>query len=241
MRGTETDWGVIDHPRVQHAVKNAARSIADMNAGIVEFKDLYQEGLLLVASTPKIAGHANAGEYQLVYNEVRERLFKAFIRPMERSGELTARKYRNVSIEGSVTDPTPIPQMFDEGTGDYTEEAIMLLLPAVWDESYAYGLPDRADDPDEDMPKAVANKARSNNHWAYIADIKMGWEKTPLTLKERRALLMYYGLGYTQDDIARYEGIARPTATIRIHNGVTKITARLNGAGLIEEDEGTSV
>ena len=238
MRGTRnksiTHWKVVEDPRVQQVVRNAARSLADMNSGIVEIDDLYQEGLLIVAGIPKVAKHAIVGDYGLLYGEVRERLFKAHIRPLDRSGELEARKYRSIPIEDSEDEQTP-PLMFDEGSGDYTVDAVKLLLPAVWDESYAYGLPDRDDAPDKDMPKASGNKARSNSHWAYIADIKTGWEKTPLTLQERRALLMAYGLGWTQADVARHEGVVKSVANDRIQSAIKKITARLNGAR-IEED-----
>lgn len=238
MRGNTKNgmahWKVVEDPRVQRVVRNAARSLADMNAGIVEVDDLYQEGLLIVAGVPKVAEHAVMGEFGLVYSQVRERLFKAFIRPLDRSGELDARKYRSIPVEDAEDEATPL-LMFDEGSGDYTADAVRLLLPAVWDESYAYGLPDRDDAPDKDMPKASGNKARSNAHWAYIADIKTGWASTPLTRLERRALLMSYGLGWTHKQIAAHEVADRSTISKRIESAVHKIVARLNGAR-IEED-----
>ena len=238
MRGNNRPhWKISENVQVQTTVRNAARSIAEMNSGIVEADDMYQEGLLLVAGIPKIAEHAIVGDLGLVYKEVRERLFKAFIRPLDRSGELDARKYRSIPV-GESEDEESIPKggfTFDDGSGDYTEDAVKMLLPAVWDEDYAYGLPDREDAPDKDMPKVAGNKARSNSHWAYIADIKTGWGKTPLTLLERRALFMAYCLGDTHTDIARYEGVDRSTVSKRIDSAVKKITARLNGA-LIEEE-----
>jgi hypothetical protein len=228
-------WKLIDDADVQNVVQKVAKSIAGMNQGILEEDDLYQEGLMLVATVPHIGEQAIIGEYGLLYTRVRTELMQRFVEKMDRSGELNARKYRNIPVEDA--DNEPIPSLaFDDGTGDYTEEAIKVLLPAVWDESYAYGLPDRDDAPDRDMPKSASNKARANNHWAYIADVKTGWEKTPLTRLERRALLMAYGLGYTHADIARVEGIDRSAISRRIDNAIRKIVARLNGARIEEEN-----
>lgn len=243
MRGTnvvtrgkiEPHWRVLDDKRVQTVVRRAADSIANMNAGIVDPEDLYQEGLLIVATYSKVSEHAIVGDFGMLYNEVRERLFKQFIRPLDRTGELDARKYRSIPVEDADNEPISALS-FDDGTGDYTEEAIKVLLPAVWDESYAYGLPDREDAPEQDMPKSASNKARANNHWAYIADVKTGWGKTPLTRLERRALLMSYGLGYTHAEIAGIEGVPRQNISRRIDTGIKKITACLNGARIEEEN-----
>lgn len=113
--------------------------------------------------------------------------------------------------------------------GGYNAEQIRTLLPAVWDESYCYGLPTRDDAPEEGMPRAASNKARGNTHWAYIADIKSGWDNANLTTLERRALLMGFGLGWTHEHIASHEGIGRRTISDRIETGIKKIMASLNG------------
>lgn len=235
MRGNAAHWKVVEDERVQRVARNAANSIERMNVGIVEAEDLYQEGLILIAGTPKIAEHAIVGDLGMVYNEVRERLFKKFIRPLDRTGELDARKYKTITHDDMDDEPAPYVQ-FDDGTGDYTEDAIRVLMPAIWDESYAYSLPDRDDQPDADMPKATGNKAHKNNHWAYIADIKTGWKDTPLSLEERRALLMSFGLGWRQSEIARHESVVQSVVSGRINRGIKKITARLNGAHIVQED-----
>lgn len=228
-------WNLLDDPTVRRVVRNAANSVADMNQGIVDAEDMFQEGLILVATVPGIAEKAIVGDFGLVYGDVRESLYRRHIRTLDRRGELDARKYRTVSTEDHETEPEQTV-MFDAGTGDYTEDAVKLLLPAVWDDSYAYGLPDRENAPERDMPKAAANKARANNHWAYIADIKTGWETTPLTRLERRALLLVYGVGYTHEQAAQFEGVDQSTVTRRINTAIRKIVARLNGAGIEEEN-----
>lgn len=233
MRGT-VNWAVIDDPQVQSVALKVARSIAGSNQGILEEDDLYQEGMTRIAATAHLNRTASDGDYGLLYTRLRTDLLQATVEKMDRSGELHARKYKTVTTEVAEEVPQTIV-MFDEGSGDYTEEAIRLLLPAVWDEAYAYGLPERDNAPEKDMPKAAANKARGNSHWAYIADIKTGWKKTPLTLDERRALVLYFGIGWTQRDIAFNQNVSLSTVNMRLNSGVTKITALLNGASLTEE------
>lgn len=236
MRGNASHWKVLDDPKVQRVARNVARHTAENNKGFLDADDLYQESLLLIAGKPDLSEHAIVGDYGLLYNALRMDLLDKFVRPLLRSGEMEQRKYKTVSTEEADEYAAPVV-MFNDGTGEYTDEAVKLLLPAVWDEAYAYGLPDREDSPERDMPKAAANKARSNNHWAYIADIKTGWDKTPLTLSERRATLLYYGIGWTQTDIAKYEGVSQKQVSVRLNSAVSKITARLNGASLNSEEE----
>ena len=85
-------------------------------------------------------------------------------------------------------------------------------------------------------PAAAANKARGNSHWAYIGDIKTGWIKTPLTLDERRALLLRFGLGWDQTDIAFNQGVSQQAMSKPLDAAVKKITARLNGARIEVEE-----
>jgi len=234
VRGNASHWKLLDDPNVVSVAKRVARSIADDNKGILDAEDIEQEVLILIAGTSSLADRAIAGEYGTLYHEVRCDVIDKFVRPLMRSGEMEQRKYRNIPVE-EADDYAKPHVAFDGGSGDYTDEAVKLLLPAVWDESYAYGLPDREDSPEKDMPKSAANKAHGNSHWAYIADIKTGWKKTPLTRLERRALLMSFGLGWTHADIGAHEGVTRQAITTRIDTAVKKITARLNGARIEEE------
>ena len=84
---------------------------------------------------------------------VRTELCQKFVEKMDRSGELQARKYKNVTFDEASEEESAPYTVFDDGSGDYTDEAVKLLLPAVWDESYAYGLPQREDAPEEGMPR----------------------------------------------------------------------------------------
>lgn len=119
--------------------------------------------------------------------------------------------------------------IIETASNDYSRESVESLLPAVWDDAYVYGLPQKDTAPDPDMPKGASNKAHANNLAAYIADIKFGWAKTPLTLRERRAVLLAYGFGWTQKEIAFNQGVDQGTISRRIDGAVGKIVARLNG------------
>jgi len=231
-RGLAPHWKVLDDPSVQRVAKRVARSIADDNRGILEVEDIEQECLMLIAGTPSLATRAATQEYGSLHHELRCDVLDKFVRPLMRSGEMEQRKYRTVTTEDADEETTPYVA-FDDGSGDYTDEAVKLLLPAVWDQSYAYGLPQREDAPDADMPRVAGNKARANSHWAYIADIKTGWNRTPLSRDEKRALFMRYALAWTQQQIANHEGVNKSTINRRIDGAVTKITACLNGARIV--------
>ena len=105
----------------------------------------------------------------------------------------------------------------------YTRRDIEELMPAIWDESYAYGMPEKQEAPEQDMPKAAASVAHRNSHWAYIADIKTGWAMADLTQKERCALVLFYGTGWKQSDIAFNQGCTQQAISPRLENAVGKI------------------
>lgn len=110
----------------------------------------------------------------------------------------------------------------------YTRELVEQLLPAAWDSEFAYGMANPAA-PDPDMPKAATDKAHGSTLYAHLADIHTGWTRAPLTLTERRALLMRYGLDWPQTAIARHEHVRQSTASERITRGIGRIVSLLNG------------
>jgi DNA-directed RNA polymerase specialized sigma24 family protein len=107
-------------------------------------------------------------------------------------------------------------------------------LLCAWDPEFAYGMANPAA-PDPDMPRAAADKAHSNTLYAHLADIHTGWATAPLTLAERRALLMRYGLDWPQTAIARHEHVGQSTTSERITRGVGRIVATLNGHAANDE------
>jgi hypothetical protein len=227
----EVRWDVLSLPGVQKAVTQAARKIHKRYENVIELEDLEQEAtIIMVTRLPERAqacaegaGDDNLGTLQ---HELEMDLVD-YLRPK------AAERQKTISydalVEKSDEDGLIAPYVVIEtASNDYTRESVETLLPAVWDESYLYGLPQRDDAPDPDMPKGSTNKARGNNLSAYIADIKTGWEKTPLTTKERRALILAYGLGWPIKEIAYNQGVSDRAIRYRIEGAVGKIVARLN-------------
>lgn len=238
MNRASVDWGVLNDPTVVEIAEQVAASAASKNVGILERDDLTQEAMTLVASKWQLRKLAESEDYGLLHRALGQDLYDKFIRPLLRSGQMDAMRYKSAPLdperEGELYGPAMV---FDTGTGDYTPDAVALLLPAVWDESYTYGLPSRDDAPDQDMPRATSNKARANNLAAYIADIKAGWKHTPLTVKERTALLLILGMGWTQEQVAHNQMVSQPMISKRVDRALQKIAARLNGGTWELDDE----
>lgn len=227
---TTVDWNVLDKPGVRDVASRAARKVFDryQDSILSDRDDLEQDALTYIASMERLRevtdelGLLNYRlEQVLTYNlrtEVRQR-----------SKQLS---YDKLTSEGGDDEGKTYIRpyvAFETSSKSYTRESVESLLPAVWDESYCYGLPQKDSAPDPDMPRGSANKAHGNNLSAYIADIKTGWEKTPLTLKERRALVLAFAAGWTQKDIAFNQGCSQQAISERIDRAIGKIVARLNG------------
>ena len=84
------------------------------------------------------------------------------------------------------------------------------------------------------MPQGSKNPAQGNNLPAFLADIRTGWEEAPLTLKERRAVLLRFGMDLQVQEIAVIEGVAQPAISVRLFTSVGKITAAMNGTEFYE-------
>lgn len=117
----------------------------------------------------------------------------------------------------------------------YDRPLVEQLLPAVWDQTFAYGMTDPAA-PDPDMPRAAADKSHSNTLYAHLADIKSGWTRAPIPLTERQALFLRYGLDLKQGDISKHQGVTQKAVSERLARGVGRIVDTLNGRQAEELD-----
>lgn len=122
---------------------------------------------------------------------------------------------------------------------NYDRRAVEALVPTLWDEVSAYGIK-RDDLPDPGMPKAKSNPAHGNTLYAMLADIQSAWKKADLPQVERQALLMRFGLDYTQAEIGQVQGTSHSTALRRIERGIGRLTAWLNGDSYDDEYEPTA-
>lgn len=217
-------------PDVKSVIKQAAKHVYNANSDIVELDDLEQEATIYVVTKADLAEVVdNPG---MLFHRLTRDLMD-FIKPIKNR---SAREYSLDAIMESEEAQTYVRPyvVIESGSGDYSRDSIETLLPAVWDESFLRGLPQRDTVPDPDMPRGSSNKAQGNNLPAYIADIKTGWEKTPLTLKERRALFLAYnttlpGGPWSQTEIAKHEGVLQSVISRRLESAIGKVMARLNG------------
>lgn len=106
------------------------------------------------------------------------------------------------------------------------------MLPAVWDQDAAYGMKNETK-PDPDMPKGHVDK-KGSNFLVHIADVRQAWKTADLTLDERRAVLLRYGLDMTFEEIADEFGVNKSTTQRRCERGVGKLAAHLNGEKYID-------
>ena len=123
--------------------------------------------------------------------------------------------------------------------GGYTRQLVEKLLPAIWDEEYAFGMREETA-PDPDMPKGSVDKSHSNTLYAHLADIRYAWPRTSLALTERQAVLLRYGLDLTTREAGELLGCDHTTVTRREERAVGKLTASLNGERYVEGYDGVT-
>ena len=119
----------------------------------------------------------------------------------------------------------------------YSEDRIAQLLPSVWDRTYAWGMQnEQAADPD--MPKMQYRSPKeATTFWTHLIDVRISWERAPITMFERRALLLHYGLGWTQQEIAEHQGVSRISIQKRLKKGVKTLADWLNADYITEHDD----
>lgn len=119
----------------------------------------------------------------------------------------------------------------------YTRQTVELLVPSIWDRTFAFGITDPSAPP-AGMPRGSIDKSHGNTLWVHLADIRSAWKGAALSHGERVALLCWYGLGWTQEQIAAHEGVSHQAISGRIATGVGRLAAYLNRQSYdIDEDE----
>lgn len=228
-----TAWDCFEIPGVEDVVRQAATKVAGHYE--LEVEDLAQEARIRVATVDNLNEclSSDGSEHQLGLLQYRLEQDLVDIARVEAS-----RRARNTSFDerydatGDVDKgnfaPRPTSIVIRQEVGGYTRELVESLIPAVWDESFCYGI--RVENaPDHDMPRASMNKATGNTLAAHIADIKTGWAKAPLSNDERQALLLGYALDWTQKEAAFNQGVSQQTISNRLYSGIGKILGTLNG------------
>ncbi|MGW3336237.1 hypothetical protein ACWDCL_01985 [Streptomyces sp. NPDC001009] len=115
----------------------------------------------------------------------------------------------------------------------YDRRLVEHLLPAVWDMEAAYGIRNPTA-PDADMPKGTIDKKAAGTLFAHLADIRRGWATAPLSLVEKRAIFMRFGLDWDDKRIAAREAVTDRAIRYRLERGVGKLAAHLNGTEYVD-------
>lgn len=229
------DWDIFSIEGVEGVCDTAARQVANHAeyAEFVSLEDLTQEAQIIAASMGDRVRSAYSSEWAGITPGTIVHEIKMDLIDMARTQQ--QRGQRNTSFEERY-DPESgggIALVAPSGSAGevigYTTELVESLIPAIWDEDFCYGVTsDTAADPD--MPRGSTNKAHGSTLLAHIADIKMAWATAPLRLEERRALLLAFGLDWSQLEIAANQGCRRQTIADRITSGTAKMLAALGGS-----------
>ncbi|MGV9312562.1 hypothetical protein ACWDR0_10240 [Streptomyces sp. NPDC003691] len=115
----------------------------------------------------------------------------------------------------------------------YDRRLVEHLLPAVWSTDAAYGLRSPVA-PDPDMPKGTVDPRSASILFVHLADIRQAWKNCELSLAERRALFLRYGLDWPDDLIAARDGVTGRAVRYRLERGVGKIAAWLSGQPYVD-------
>lgn len=110
----------------------------------------------------------------------------------------------------------------------YSEAMVESLLPSVFDRTYAWGVQNDSA-PDPDMPKSKYKSPKeATTYWCHLIDIRIAWANAPIFLPEKRALFLYYALGWTQAEIGVREGVSHVAINKRLAKGTRILADWLN-------------
>ncbi|MFF3692060.1 sigma factor-like helix-turn-helix DNA-binding protein [Streptomyces sp. NPDC002221] len=115
----------------------------------------------------------------------------------------------------------------------YDRALVEHLLPAVWDDEAAFGIRN-LQAPDADMPKGSVDPKTASLLFAHLADIRRGWVTAPLTVAERQAIILRYGVDLPDAEAAALQGVTDRAVRYRLERGVGKVAAHLNGHDYID-------
>lgn len=222
---SEHDWTALDIPGIKTLIERAARSAS--GESFADADDLFQLGTLHVTEVGTNPYElAIAGEYGLLYNALTQ-----FMERSIRTERVRQHKQEPVPEQGTQEeeDYYEVVMDLDHGTEGYTQEVLIAVLPALWDESYLLRLDQNKQAADADMPRGTGGRVKSNGHWALIADVRNAWEKAPLNEEEKQCILLAVGLDYSLREIAEAVGLPKSTVDRRIRTGLHAMCEFLNG------------
>jgi DNA-directed RNA polymerase specialized sigma24 family protein len=119
----------------------------------------------------------------------------------------------------------------------YNRPLVERLVPAIWDQSFAYGMTD-PQAPDPTMPRSKPDPKTGGTIYAHLADIRSAWERAELPQVERQAVLLRYALDWPLEQVGRAQNVDKSTAMRRAERGVGRLVAFLNGKTYRDTQDG---
>lgn len=228
------DWHVLGVPGVDDVMRRAAGKVSRDYSHTISEEDAYQEACIILASRPRTVHECLADE-NLGLGVVYHRLVCDLVDKVKAEGR---RRTDLSSYDGlveqygeqadeSVVEEVESPRAGTSGA--YSRELVERLLPAVWDEEFAYGMRNPYT-PDPDMPKGTIDKKASGTLNAHLADIRWAWQRARLERAERQALVLRFGMDLTLAEVGLRMGLSKSAAQRWVEEGVGSIHAWLNGS-----------
>jgi RNA polymerase sigma factor (sigma-70 family) len=187
------------------ALVSAATDVKRRYRNLLEYDELINEAWVWRLTHKKTLDGYEADEQE---KRAQYRLRRDLVWHMEK----VARKEKADRAGYSVTD-----EAF------YNEALLGLVLPAI-----IHG--------ETEIPQAEESEVRGGGDSAesgvwlsHVLDVSVAWADAPLTDREREALILYYGFGKSQDEVAELVGSAQSVISDRVRRGLKKLIAALGG------------
>ncbi|MBB3044892.1 sigma-70 region 4 domain-containing protein [Nocardioides soli] len=206
MSQTTHDWSLLDCPGVEDVIERAAAKVARQYA--LDEDDLRQIARLrlcdMETNLPEcVPDNLGMLHYRLVQDLADLARVEAGQRDRRESMDAWSDELRAFREAKSQAD-----ERCDGEVLVGAEGTIAGWLPVVWGAGYDW-------------------RIRVDVLAAWMADVKVAWAKVKLTPKQHGALLLHCGLGWSQLDIARNQGVTQQAVSVRIKAGMSKVMEAL--------------
>lgn len=207
------DYNQLDHlpDNVAEVIRQVASSVVRRNPGIADVEDMEQVAWEWILNNGKEIASAwffQTKNHEIVFSfrSMRMRLNHIMMRDIEKS-----RHAMGVDVMTEAE--------------SYGRKEIETLLPYIWHSQVLAKTGDT-----EEGPKPKTDPALGGDRMAKVADLKVAYEEAIAPgSNEDKVLLLTYGAGWTQEDIADEVGIHANSISRVTKRGVGRLLDYLNG------------